>query len=305
MKEEIGQYLRNLQDSICRELEIADDKSKFKEDLWQHDSGGGGRTRVISKGRIIEKGGVNFSEVEGKVTESIKNLLKLTDEPNYYATGVSIVLHPENPHVPIIHMNVRYFELSTGLCWFGGGIDLTPHYIDPKQAKNFHEIMKNACDKSDEKFYPAFKAWADDYFYIKHRGESRGIGGIFYDYLKPDTEIKQTGTKHTKEELFGFMQNVGNAFAPTYLEMIKNNHSKAYTSEEKKWQLLRRGRYAEFNLVWDRGTRFGLESNGRIESILMSLPPHANWEYNVEPKEGTPEYDTLQYLKKNNDWLSI
>lgn len=304
MKQAITDYLKQLQDNICHDLEVADDKGKFKEDSWTHTEGGGGRSRVLVKGRIIEKGGVNFSEVSGKVTDSIKKTLNLKDDADFFATGVSIVLHPDNPFVPIIHMNVRYFELSDGQCWFGGGIDLTPHYIDKKQARIFHERLKTACDITDEKFYPAFKQWADEYFYIKHRQESRGIGGIFYDYLKPDVVIPQTGTKHTKEELFAFMQNVGNAFAPIYLEMIQSNHSKAFTSEEKKWQLIRRGRYAEFNLVWDRGTRFGLESNGRIESILMSLPPQANWEYNLEPKEDTREYETLQLLKPGIDWIN-
>jgi coproporphyrinogen III oxidase len=303
MKDSITAYLKELQDTICHELEVADDKSKFKEDAWEHGGGGGGRTRVITKGRIIEKGGVNFSEVRGKATESIKKTLELTQDADFLATGISIVLHPENPFVPIIHMNVRYFELSTGQCWFGGGIDLTPHYVDPKQAKVFHEKLKTVCDQTDATFYPAFKKWADEYFFIKHRGESRGIGGIFYDYLKPDTLIPQTGTKHSKEELFEFMKSVGNVFVPIYLEMIQHNHSKAFTSEEKKWQYIRRGRYAEFNLVWDRGTRFGLESNGRIESILMSLPPHASWDYNLEPKEESKEYETLQYLRNSRDWV--
>lgn len=302
MKEAISQYLKELQDHICKELEIADDKGKFKEDVWEHASGGGGRSRIISKGRIIEKGGVNFSEVTGKATDSIKKTLELKSDADYYATGVSIVLHPDNPFVPIIHMNVRYFELSTGQSWFGGGIDLTPHYIDPKQSKIFHERLKSVCDNTDSAFYPAFKKWADEYFFIRHREESRGIGGIFYDYLKPDEIIPQTGTKHSKEQLFNFMKGVGDVFVPLYLEMIQNNHSKAFTSEEKKWQLIRRGRYAEFNLVWDRGTRFGLESNGRIESILMSLPPQASWDYNFEPKEGTKEYETQQFLKTVTDW---
>jgi coproporphyrinogen III oxidase len=303
MKEAVRDYLKQLQDGICKDLEVADDKGKFKEDLWAHENGGGGRSRVISKGRVIEKGGVNYSEVTGPVTDSLKSLLKLEGNPTYFATGVSIVLHPENPYVPIIHMNVRYFELSDGQSWFGGGIDLTPHYVEPKQAKLFHERMKAACDLSSPAFYPAFKKWADEYFYIRHRHEARGVGGIFYDYLKPDQIIPQTGTKHSAEELFQFMQNVGNAFAPVYMEMIHQNHSKAYTSEEKKWQLIRRGRYAEFNLVWDRGTRFGLESNGRIESILMSLPPQANWEYNLEPKEGSREFETLNYLRSPIDWI--
>src|SRR5690606_18827338 len=168
MKETVRDYLKELQETICKELETADDKGKFKEDIWQHETGGGGRSRVISKGRIIEKGGVNVSEVTGKVTDYLKNVLKLKDSPDYFATGVSIVLHPDNPYVPIIHMNVRYFELTNGQCWFGGGIDLTPHYVDPKQARLFHERMKAVCDQADPAFYPAFKKWADEYFYIRH-----------------------------------------------------------------------------------------------------------------------------------------
>lgn len=304
MIEQISEFLKETQNKICSELEIADDKGKFKEDLWEHAEGGGGRSRVISKGRIIEKGGVNFSEVSGKLTDTLKQMFKISEDLKFNATGISIVLHPENPFVPIIHMNVRYFQLSNGKSWFGGGIDLTPHYIDIKQATNFHERLKVVCDETDLTFYPAFKKWADEYFYLKHRGEARGVGGIFYDYLAPNETIKQTGTTHTKEELFGFMKAVANAFVPIYLETVQNNFSKAYTSEEKKWQLLRRGRYAEFNLVWDRGTRFGLESNGRIESILMSLPPQANWEYNFEPREGSKEFETQEILKSTRDWIN-
>lgn len=303
MKHEISEYFKSLQDNICKSIELTDDKGKFKEDNWQHQSGGGGRTRVLSKGRIIEKGGVNFSAVEGKVSESLKKMLKVKDDLSFFATGVSIVMHPENPFVPIIHMNVRYFELSDGQSWFGGGIDLTPHYIDEKQAKWFHTKLKAACDIHNPSFYPEFKNWADDYFYIEHRKETRGIGGIFYDYLKPEQVIPQTKTSHSKTELFAFTKSVGESFAPIYTELMHGNYSKAYTSEEKKWQLLRRGRYVEFNLVWDRGTKFGLETNGRTESILMSLPPHADWDYNVELKAGTREFETQQLLKKGVNWV--
>lgn len=302
MKEEISEYFKTLQDNICKSIEITDDKGRFKEDNWSHQTGGGGRTRVISKGRIIEKGGVNFSAVEGKVSPSLKAMLKVDDDLSFFATGVSIVMHPENPFVPIIHMNVRYFELSDGQCWFGGGIDLTPHYVEMKQGKWFHEKLKMACDLHDEKFYASFKNWADDYFYIQHRNETRGIGGIFYDYLKPDKEIPMTKTSHTKEELFHFTKSIGESFAPIYTELMHSNYSKAYTSEDKKWQLIRRGRYAEFNLVWDRGTKFGLETNGRTESILMSLPPHADWDYNFEVKPGTEEEKTQKLLIKGVDW---
>lgn len=303
MREEISEYFKNLQDNICKNIEITDDKGRFKEDNWNHTTGGGGRTRVMNKGRIIEKGGVNFSAVQGQISSSLKTMLNVKEDLDFFATGVSIVMHPENPFVPIIHMNVRYFELSDGQSWFGGGIDLTPHYIDMKQAKWFHDKLKAACDKHDELFYGAFKNWADDYFYIQHRNETRGIGGIFYDYLKPNIEIPQTKTVHTKEELFAFTKSVGESFAPIYTELMHANYSKAYTSEEKKWQLIRRGRYAEFNLVWDRGTKFGLETNGRTESILMSLPPHADWDYNFEVKSGTKESETQKMLVKGTNWF--
>lgn len=303
MRDEITEYLKNLQDNICKSIEITDDKGRFKEDNWQHQTGGGGRTRVLNKGRIIEKGGVNFSAVEGELSASLKTMLKVKENLNFFATGVSIVMHPENPFVPIIHMNVRYFELSNGQSWFGGGIDLTPHYINLKQAKGFHEKLKAACDKHDEKFYPNFKNWADDYFFIQHRKETRGIGGIFYDYLKPDTVIPQTNTIHSKSELFAFTKSIGESFAPIYTDLMHANYSKAYTSEEKKWQLIRRGRYAEFNLVWDRGTKFGLETNGRTESILMSLPPHADWDYNFDVKPGTKEAETQKLLVKGTNWI--
>ncbi len=303
MKEEISEYFKNLQDKICKAIENTDDKGRFKEDNWTHENGGGGRTRVMNKGRIIEKGGVNFSAVEGAISPSLKTMLKVKEDLNFFATGVSIVMHPENPFVPIIHMNIRYFELSDGQSWFGGGIDLTPHYIDMKQAKTFHDKLKTACDTHNENYYPAFQSWADDYFYIQHRNETRGIGGIFYDYLKPNIEIPQTKTTHSKVELFAFTKSVGESFAPIYTELMQANYSKAYTSEEKKWQLIRRGRYAEFNLVWDRGTKFGLETNGRTESILMSLPPHADWDYNFEVKPNTKEADTQKMLVKGTKWF--
>jgi coproporphyrinogen III oxidase len=303
MKHEISEYFKSLQDNICKSIELTDGIGRFKEDNWQHQSGGGGRTRVLSMGRIIEKGGVNFSAVEGEVSESLKKMLKINADLTFFATGVSIVMHPENPFVPIIHMNVRYFELSDGQSWFGGGIDLTPHYIDNKQAIWFHTKLKAACDAHNLNFYPIFKNWADDYFYIEHRNETRGVGGIFYDYLKPDLNNAKTKSTHSKDELFAFTKSVGESFAPIYTELMQDNYSKSYTIEEKKWQMLRRGRYVEFNLVWDRGTKFGLETNGRTESILMSLPPHADWDYNVEMNEGTKEYETQQLLKKGVNWI--
>ena len=296
MKKQIINYLQTLQDNICRSLEVADGKATFKQDEWQHHSGGGGRSRVIVGGNVIEKGGVNFSGVEGQTSEALMKQMNLTEAADFFATGVSIVIHPHNPHVPIIHMNIRYFEMSNGVCWFGCGIDLTPHYVVAEDARWFHQQLKNACDKHDLGYYSKFKHWADDYFYIPHRQETRGVGGIFYDYLKPDSD-------QSKLAFFTFMQEIGNSFAPIYTHFMAKNKDMSYSENEKQWQLYRRGRYTEFNLAWDRGTKFGLETNGRTESILMSLPPLARWEYDFRPEPNGPEAQTLALLKKGIDWI--
>jgi len=295
-KESITNWFKELQDNICNSLEEIDGKSKFQEDQWKREEGGGGRTRLISDGNVFEKGGVNFSAVHGPTPEKILQALNLK-EANFYATGVSIVIHPESPFVPIIHMNVRYFEMSDGTWWFGGGIDLTPHYVASKDAAFFHSQLKKTCDAHHPDYYSKFKNWADDYFYIKHREETRGIGGIFFDRLSD-----QDG--HTKESRFNFVKDVGLTFAPTYGEIVSRNRGKDYSESEKTWQFLRRGRYAEFNLVYDKGTKFGLDTGGRTESILMSLPPQANWVYDYQPEKGTKEYDTQSFLKKGIDWIN-
>ena len=292
-KEEITTWFQFLQDQICKELETIDSTGKFQEDLWTRKEGGGGRTRTI-KGKLIEKGGVNFSAVHGPLSKELAAALQL-EEGSFYATGVSIVLHPASPMMPIIHMNVRYFELSSGAWWFGGGIDLTPHYVVPSDAAFFHRYLKQVCDKHHPSYYPKFKKWADDYFFIKHRNETRGIGGIFFDRLEDSTGI-------SKEDRFAFIKAVGLAFVPIYKEIAHRNRSKPFGEQEETWQRLRRGRYVEFNLVWDRGTKFGLDSNGRTESILMSLPPIANWEYDYHPPKDSAEEKTLQYLQKGIDW---
>lgn len=294
-REDIAAVFKNIQDHICSELEKADGLGKFVEDKWERPGGGGGRSRVIRSGNIIEKGGVNFSEVHGKTPEKILNSFGLT-EGDFFATGVSIVLHPENPWVPIIHMNIRYFEMSTGTYWFGGGIDLTPHYVDLDDARYFHQKLKAVCDKHDPDFHKEFKQWADNYFFIKHRNETRGIGGIFFDHLSADA-------KKSKEEIFDFVKDVGLSFAPIYTHFMSKNSIKPYGKREKDWQMNRRGRYVEFNLVLDRGTKFGLETDGRTESILMSLPPMAGWEYNLKPEANSPEAKTLSLLKKGINWL--
>ena len=288
-KENITDYFKTLQDNICRALESADGGGKFIEDLWDRPGGGGGRARVIH-GDVLEKGGVNFSAVHGTLPEKITAKLGV-DTGEFFATGVSIVQHPVSPEVPIIHMNVRYFEMSNGVWWFGGGIDLTPHYYDAEDEIFFHHKLKTVCDKHDAGYYPKFAPWADEYFYLKHRKETRGIGGIFFDRLGA-----QDG--HTRESRFAFVKAVGEAFVPIYTHLIAKNKDKAYGENEKKWQALRRGRYVEFNLVWDKGTKFGLDTDGRTESILMSMPPVANWVYNHEPLPGSREAATLQRLKR-------
>lgn len=295
-KEQIADSYKKIQDEITQALEELDGKSKFQEEIWEREGGGGGRTRIIQNGDILEKGGVNFSAVHGKLPEPIKKAFGVSED-EFFATGVSIVIHPNNPHVPIIHMNIRYFELNEQIRWFGGGIDLTPHYVNEEDARFFHQQMKNVCDIHNDTFYQEFKTWADNYFFIKHRNETRGIGGVFYDKLTP----KKTGM--TYDEIFNFSCDLGRTFAPTYIELVNRHRNQPFTSPEKDWQLLRRGRYVEFNLVYDSGTKFGLETNGRIESILMSLPAQANWFYDYKAEEGSEEQKTLDLLKKNIQWV--
>jgi coproporphyrinogen III oxidase len=295
-REEIAAAYQTIQNEICAGLELADGLGKFQEEIWEREGGGGGRTRILQNGAIIEKGGVNFSAVYGKLPEPIKKAFGVSEE-DFFATGISIVIHPNHPWVPIIHMNIRYFELSDEVRWFGGGIDLTPHYIISEDAQFFHQGLKNVCDSYNKTFYQEFKTWADNYFYIKHREETRGVGGIFYDRLSPKTANIEW------DEIFEFSKALGRSFLPIYTELIARNRSKAFTQEQKEWQYQRRSRYAEFNLVYDAGTKFGLETNGRIESILMSLPPQANWVYNFVPTQGSLEAETLSLLKKDINWV--
>ncbi|MBA2610575.1 MAG: oxygen-dependent coproporphyrinogen oxidase [Bacteroidetes bacterium] len=308
-KETISEWLKNLQDAICLSLENADGGSKFEEENWIRKEGGGGRTRIIKEGNIIEKGGVLFSAVSGDTPDFLfkesahsaspqpsPEEREFSIRPQFFATGVSIVIHPKNPMVPIIHMNIRYFEMDGGVKWLGGGIDLTPHYIFDDDAIFFHSQLKNLCDKHHKDYYSKFKKWADDYFYISHRKETRGIGGIFFDRLNTEGNMNF-------EKNFAFWQDVGKAFAPTYTELITRNKHKSFTEKNKDWQLLRRGRYVEFNLIYDKGTKFGLETNGRVESILMSLPKTAGWEYDFKPEKNSEEEMTLSLLKKDIDWI--
>jgi len=300
-KEEITTWFKILQKDIYTQLENADGKQKFTIEEWQHTQGGGGITTIIENGNVIEKGGVNFSAVSGDVpsfliTETEHSITTSTKPKTFFATGVSIVIHPQSPMVPIIHMNIRYFEMDNGVWWFGGGIDLTPHYVVDDDATFFHTQLKNVCGVSDINYYTKFKAWADDYFYIKHRKETRGIGGIFFDRLT-------SNENKSKENLWEFVKNVGLCFAPTYISLINKNRNLPFNDTQKQWQLLRRGRYVEFNLVYDKGTQFGLQTDGRIESILMSLPQFASWQYNHKTLAGSAEEYTLNKLVKGVEWV--
>ena len=298
IRPEIETWLADFQLRLCQQLEAADaGPAHFLTDAWQREGGGGGRSKVLEHGRILEKGGVGFSAVWGQMSEAAARQLHMPD-PHFYATGVSVVLHPRSPRVPIIHMNVRYFEAGNGEAWFGGGIDLTPIYVDEAQAHRFHERLRAVCDRHNPAYYPKFTRWADDYFFLPHRQETRGVGGIFYDRLT-------VGTDGTAEELFAFMRDVAELFGPFYTELMAENHALPFAEREEAWQSLRRARYAEFNLAFDRGTRFGLETGGRTESILMSLPPRTGWAYNpAPPAPGSPEATTLAWLRKGVNWLA-
>ncbi|TGE24835.1 oxygen-dependent coproporphyrinogen oxidase [Hymenobacter aquaticus] len=293
----VENWMRQFQDWLCHRLELADGGGiRFGEDAWEHASGGGGATRVLLNGAVLEKGGVAFSAVWGEMSAPAAQQLLMPDA-RYFATGVSVVQHPRSPRVPISHMNVRYFEAGNGEAWFGGGLDLTPIYVDEQQARWFHEQIRETCDQHHPDYYPRFKQWADDYFYLAHRQETRGVGGIFFDRLA-------VGPDGSFEELFAFVQDVGEVYGRAYATIMRQNRDLPYSEREKQWQLVRRGRYAEFNLAIDRGTRFGLETGGRTESILMSLPPQAEWHYNLTPEPGSAEEATQQWLRKGIDWVS-
>ncbi len=294
--EEIAKIYLELQQQMCRQLEFGDGNAKFSRVPWSKDIGYG-VTGVVKNGNIIEKAGLNFSHVKGKFSPQMETLLEAKAEL-YEATGISSIIHPSNPMMPIIHMNVRFFELDDGTCWFGGGIDLTPHYITEDEATWFHKQLAFVCNKYNKEFYPKYKAWADDYFYLEHRNETRGIGGIFFDMI-------QTNTEKEFKDFLNFTIDLANLYPSIYCQLMENKRDKEYTAEEKKWQNMRRGRYAEFNLIYDRGTKFGLESGGNTESILISLPPLVEWEYNYKPKPNSPEEQTLNLLKKGIDWIKL
>ncbi|AKU90264.1 oxygen-dependent coproporphyrinogen oxidase [Vulgatibacter incomptus] len=287
LRDRASTYVRDLQDRICAALEAADGKARFHEDRWEREGGGGGISRVMEGGAVFEKAGVNTSAVYGEVPSALARDLKGAG-PEFYATGVSLVLHPRNPHVPTVHANFRFLARGDS-AWFGGGADLTPYYPREEDVRHFHGTLKAACDAHGPALYPRYKKWCDEYFYLPHRREMRGVGGIFFDEL--------AGT----EESFAFLRSAGEAFLPAYLPIVERRKDDAHDERHRAWQLHRRGRYVEFNLIYDRGTIFGLRSNGRIESILMSLPPLASWDYDPTPKPGSPEEQAVAYYQPR-DW---
>ncbi|RNA61126.1 oxygen-dependent coproporphyrinogen oxidase [Chryseobacterium nematophagum] len=295
-------FIHDLQDEICQALEQIDGKATFQEDVWERPGGGGGRTRVIADGNVFEKGGVNISVVDGELPPVMAEQFGV-ENTQFMACGISLVIHPINPFVPTVHANFRYFELydqngELKDSWFGGGADLTPYYLEEKDGSHFHQAFKEACDPFGSELYPMYKKKCDEYFVNKHRNnEARGIGGIFYDYLRPDSE-------KNAEELLAFSQANGNAFLKAYLPLVEKNKNVVYDESHRNWQAYRRGRYVEFNLIHDRGTLFGLKTGGRIESIFMSLPPIARWEYDFHPVSGSPESQLLEWLKPR-DWINI
>jgi coproporphyrinogen III oxidase len=329
-RERVSTWLKSLQDNICTGLEAVDGLGTFKQDAWDRPEGGGGRSRVMRDGNVFEQGGVNFSEVWGKdLPPSILAQRPEAAGHSFYATGTSMVLHPKNPYIPTVHLNYRYFEAGP-VWWFGGGIDLTPYYPMLEDVKHFHSTLKAACDRHHPEYYNTFKLWCDEYFYLKHRAETRGVGGLFFDYqdtqgtLYPITypgsqmdafEVNRSKAashsqtvgpvvNRTWEDLFSFVQTCGGAFLPAYTPIVEKRKDTEYADRQRNFQLYRRGRYVEFNLVYDRGTIFGLQTNGRTESILMSLPPLVRWEYDYKPEPGSPEAELYSTYLKPQDWLN-
>jgi coproporphyrinogen III oxidase len=281
-------YFEALQDKISAAIEQLDGSS-FREDTWSREGGGGGRTRILESGAVFEKAGVNCSSVHGNLPEEFAARIPLGSGTQFFATGISLVLHPRNPLVPAVHANFRYLEKGDA-AWFGGGTDLTPCYPYADDAIHFHQTLKTVCDRHDRNFYPRFKKWCDEYFYLKHRGEARGIGGVFFDYLKDD-----------REATFAFVRDLGDGFIDAYLPIARRRMNEAFSEQQREYQLYRRGRYVEFNLLYDRGTIFGLETRGRTESILMSLPPLVRWVYDFQLEPGSAEAKALEFFQPR-DW---
>ncbi|MCT4628315.1 oxygen-dependent coproporphyrinogen oxidase [Winogradskyella sp.] len=300
MKDKFYNYIQQLQDTITSKLEAVDGKAKFQQDLWKRPEGGGGRTRVIENGNVFEKGGVNISAVHGKLPDSMQNYFGVKDA-NFFACGLSLVIHPKSPMVPTVHANWRYFEMynQDGDIvdqWFGGGQDLTPYYLFEEDARHFHKVCKTACDKHNTEFYPKYKARCDEYFYNSHRNEARGIGGLFFDYCKKTDDMSM-------QNWYDFVTEIGDSFLEAYAPIVEKRKNLPYTQDHRNWQEIRRGRYVEFNLVHDKGTLFGLKTNGRIESILMSLPPHVQWVYDHHPEKGSEEEKLIEVLQNPKGWV--
>lgn len=301
IKEEFISFIHETQDELCAVLEAIDGKANFKEDAWERQAGGGGKTRVIANGAVIEKGGVNTSVVYGKLTEQMKLALQMQGD-SWFACGISVVIHPFSPLQPTVHCNYRLFELYDGAGavidrWFGGGSDLTPYYLEEQDAILFHQAHKDACDKMSEELFPKYKKQCDDYFVNTHRGnERRGIGGIFYDHERITEE-------RDADFWLSLAKNCAKSLIESYAIILKRNAGRDFSAEQKHWQEIRRGRYVEFNLLHDRGTIFGLKTDGRTESILMSLPPTVRFEYQYLPAINTPEQKLLQILLQPKDWV--
>ena len=300
MKSQFYRYIENLQDTITSTLEEIDGKATFHEDNWKRPQGGGGRTRVIENGNVFEKGGVNISAVHGVLPETMQKHFNVS-HCDFFACGLSLVLHPKNPFVPTVHANWRYFEMYNKKgnivdSWFGGGQDLTPYYLFEEDVRHFHLTCKAACDKYNPQFYPDYKKKCDAYFYNAHRNEGRGIGGLFFDYCKKTEQMSM-------QQWYDFVTEVGNSFLEAYVPIVQRRKDIVYKEKHKNWQEIRRGRYVEFNLVHDKGTLFGLKTNGRIESILMSLPPHVQWVYDHHPEEGSEEEKLMKILTNPRDWI--
>ncbi|MFW5967158.1 MAG: oxygen-dependent coproporphyrinogen oxidase [Persicimonas sp.] len=300
IRTEMTDLVFGVQDDITTALGELDGNG-FREDEWERPGGGGGRTRVLQGGDVFEKAGVGVSVVEGKLSpEAAKEMGggAHIEDLSFWATGVSLVIHPDNPMAPTVHANYRYFERGDGSepgsWWFGGGCDLTPAYLFEEDCEHFHRVHKEVCDRHDADFYPRFKEWCDEYFYVEHREEARGVGGIFFD------DLHEPGTT---EELFSFVSDCAHAFLPAYLPIIERRKDEPFEERHRRWQRIRRGRYVEFNLVYDRGTKFGLRTKGRIESILMSLPLEARWEYEHHPEPGSDEARMLEVLEEPRDWV--
>jgi coproporphyrinogen III oxidase len=296
--DEIKNYLLTLQNTICTALESADGEAAFFEDAWEREQGGGGRTRVLTGGKLFEQAGVNFSHVFGDTLPASATVHRPElAGTSFQAMGVSLVIHPLNPFIPTTHLNVRFFVAEKAgqepIWWFGGGYDLTPYYGFKEDCVHWHQTAKAACDTVDDALYPKFKKWADDYFFIKHRNEARGVGGIFFDDFND----------YDFETCFGFMKSVGDTFLDAYLPIVEKRKDIAYTQAQRDFQLYRRGRYVEFNLVYDRGTLFGLQSGGRTESILMSLPPVVNWRYNWRPGSNSAELVLYHDFLPAREWV--